>query len=284
MARPRRWPLDVSGAALDSALSGLFVFGAEASSVFCSARRILFRQRSTSLGAGFADSWLFVTWPPSGLGGGAEVSLSIVLYYYTTLLNISSNKKYDSGAFLHNFAIIKCERCNMSTSSKLDNLIKTSQKGFRVDVVELAKKLDLPVYSVDLPEDESGHLFDGAKPYIEVNRNHPVTRQRFTVAHEISHFLKHGDLLQKRGQLDRKTAYANEAEIKLEEEADRTAACILMPKDSVERYFKDQNWTELTRFNVDMVGRIASEFRVSRELAVTRLRDLNIAIPYRVFA
>jgi Zn-dependent peptidase ImmA (M78 family) len=172
----------------------------------------------------------------------------------------------------------------MPTDIQLDDLVKASERGFRVDVVELAKKLNLTVYSVDLPDDQSGHLCDGAEPYIEVNRNHSITRQRFTIAHEISHYLIHQNLLQTKGQLDRKTTYESPEEVAIEQEADRTAAGILMPEDLVNKYFDKMKWTKLTRFTASMISDIAEAFRVSREMAVTRLRDLEIPIPYLVFA
>ncbi len=166
----------------------------------------------------------------------------------------------------------------------LNSLVKSSQKGYRVDVVELAKKLNLPVYSMDLPDDISGHLCDGDEPYIEVNRNHPVTRQRFTIAHEISHYMQHRDLLASKGKLDRDNTFKDEAEKKIEVEADQIAAGILMPDESIKAFFIERGWNPLTRFTADMITKIADEFKVSKEMAVTRLRDLGIAIPYLTFA
>lgn len=172
----------------------------------------------------------------------------------------------------------------MGITVEITGLIKSSQKGFRVDVVELASKLDLPVYSVDLPDDESGHICDGDEPYIEVNRNHPVTRQRFTIAHEISHFIKHKKLLDEKGQLDRKAIYDSPEDVEREAEADELAASILMPEDSVRKYFTKHKWTTLTRITAEMIAMIADEFRVSKEMAVTRLRNMGVAIPYLTFA
>lgn len=172
----------------------------------------------------------------------------------------------------------------MGTDVQLDDLIKASERGFRVDVVELAKMLNLPVYAMDMPDNESGHLCDGDEPYIAINENHPVTRQRFTIAHEISHYITHRDLLERKGQLDRKADYESEEEVEIEEEADKIAASILMPKDLVNQYFEKYGWTKLTRFTSEMIAQIADEFRVSREMAVTRLRDLDMPIPYLVFA
>jgi len=174
----------------------------------------------------------------------------------------------------------------MTASVDIDRLIKSSRVGFRIDVVGLAQKLDLPVYSIDLPDDEGGHICknDGQKAYIEVNRKHPVTRQRFTIAHEISHYLKHEPDLAKEGQLDRKTQYASPEEANREAEADETAASILMPEDLVNEYFEQKKWSSLTRFTTDMIEQIADEFRVSRVMAITRLRELGFAIPFLSFA
>lgn len=43
----------------------------------------------------------------------------------------------------------------MGTDVQLDDLIKASERCFRVDVVELAKMLNLPVYSMEMPDKES---------------------------------------------------------------------------------------------------------------------------------
>lgn len=167
---------------------------------------------------------------------------------------------------------------------ELDSLIRASEKGYRVDVVGLAKKLDIPVYSVDLPNDESGHIYDGDRPYIEVNCNHPITRQRFTIAHEVSHYLMHHDLLKAKGRLDNKSEFNTPEEAAIEASADERAAEILMPKELVDSYFHEHQWDNLTRLNSAMITQIASEFRVSHAMAVTRLRGLGIAISFLSFA
>lgn len=173
----------------------------------------------------------------------------------------------------------------MTTTVDISNLIKASQKNYRVDVVALAKKLNLPVYSVDLPSEESGHILnENGKVFIEVNRNHPPSRQRFTIAHEISHYLKHDRILKREGQLDRKKEYSSLAELKREQEADEQAADILMPKDLVKQYASEKHWTRLTKFNGDMISQTADDFRVSRAMALTRLRELGFKIPFLSFA
>lgn len=170
---------------------------------------------------------------------------------------------------------------------QLSSLIRASRKEHRIDVVDLAQRLGLDVYSVDMPENDCGDIQQDQetnKVYIEVNRNHPITRQRFTIAHEISHYLKHRDELTQKGKLDRKDQYSDAKELKLEAEADQTAAAILMPETVVEDYFTDKQWSKNTKFDPEMIEQIADDFWVSRTMAVTRLRDLGFPVPYLSFA
>lgn len=174
-----------------------------------------------------------------------------------------------------------------TTQVDLTQLIQASQTDHRIDVVGLAKRLGLKVYSVDMPDAQCGDIRkDSAtgKFYIEVNRNHPITRQRFTVAHEIAHFVKHPKSLEEKGQLDRSMTYKDEAEIHREDEADEEAAAILMPDYLVDDYFKTKSWSRKTKFNSEMINEVADGFRVSRAMAITRLRALKFPIPYISFA
>lgn len=169
----------------------------------------------------------------------------------------------------------------------LTQLIQASQADHRIDVVGLAEKLGLKVYSLGMPDDQSGSIKkdpESGEAFIEVNRNHPVTRQRFTIAHEIAHYVKHPHILENKGQLDRKKTFKNAAEIKVEEEADNEAAAILMPEYLVDDYFKTKAWSKNTRFDPEMVSEIAAGFRVSRAMAITRLRSLGFPIPYILLA
>jgi Zn-dependent peptidase ImmA (M78 family) len=173
------------------------------------------------------------------------------------------------------------------TQVDLTQLIQASQTDHRIDVVGLAKKLGLNVYSIDLPDDLSGDIKKNPETgdiFIEVNRNHPITRQRFTVAHEIAHFVKHPKELAKKGQLDRSNTFKDDNEIELENEADREAAAILMPEYLVDDYFKTKCWSKKTKFDSEMISEIADGFRVSRAMAITRLRDIGFPIPYLSFA
>jgi Zn-dependent peptidase ImmA (M78 family) len=65
-----------------------------------------------------------------------------------------------------------------------------------VPVDRIAFELGVPVLRASLPDNISGAIQKDGEGYkIVVNRNHSLTRQRFTVAHEIGHYIYHRDLL-----------------------------------------------------------------------------------------
>lgn len=99
----------------------------------------------------------------------------------------------------------------------------------------LARELGLEVFKSTLKPDKSGliepsdHAPSGYR--IKINRHEMVERQRFTLAHEIAHFLLHrqdigggvvDDVLYRSGLSDRK-----------EVEANKLASRIIMPDSSV---------------------------------------------------
>lgn len=167
--------------------------------------------------------------------------------------------------------------------ANLDDLTRAARTDGRVDVVKLANNLGIEVFSKPMLDKNSGSIqLKEGKPVITVNRLHPATRQRFTIAHEIGHYLKHQPVLEKTKQLDR----AKEAEVneKIEAEADKIAAEILMPKYMIDELFAKKGWNEKTKFDAKMINKIADMFFVSKAMVINRLRDLKFHIPYISFA
>lgn len=126
-------------------------------------------------------------------------------------------------------------------SQKLE-LVNHFRQYVPVDVEGLAFALGVPVEYVDLPEDISGmiepHPLSGYQ--IFVNSKHPPTRQRFTIAHELGHFLNHANLIGSGVGDDRAYRstdtgrYRNTAiGPKHETEANRFAATVLMPIEAI---------------------------------------------------
>ena len=128
-----------------------------------------------------------------------------------------------------------------------------------VRVGELAKALGLKVVEATLPLSISGMIRpdESGAFVIRVNRFEPKERQRFTIAHEIAHFLLHRSLIT-RGVVD-STLYRSKLSSRLEAEANRLAADIIMPRQLV-----SQQLAEIPPGIEDPDAYLAEKFRVSR--------------------
>jgi Zn-dependent peptidase ImmA (M78 family) len=112
--------------------------------------------------------------------------------------------------------------------SQEEELLKRHQRTFPVKVAALAHALGLSVREVDMADDVSGSLSKESNGWtIRVNRRHARVRQRFTVAHEIAHYLLHRDKI-KLDVVD-DAFYRSSLSDKTEREANSLAAEILMP-------------------------------------------------------
>lgn len=114
---------------------------------------------------------------------------------------------------------------------------------------------------------------------IELNPREGRRRQRFTVGHELGHFILHNNKLRELGSLDRDSDIAD---IEMERKADKFAGKLLMPDASVFFFVK-------TRFDIkrnqliddkNIIERIADEFNVSVPAVIIRLRELKYYVPY----
>lgn len=113
----------------------------------------------------------------------------------------------------------------------------------KVNVRLIAQKLGLQVRLQALEDSSiSGFLYrDGESCIIGVNASQAPVRQRFTIAHEIGHYLLHGSLLHvDRSFVHMRDNRASEGTHTEEIEANTFAACLLMPQDflalDVERF------------------------------------------------
>lgn len=105
-----------------------------------------------------------------------------------------------------------------------------------VDPVYIARQLGLEVWATDLDRDTQGVLVGnpGVPATIHVNARDARTRQRYTCAHEIGHYLRRatsGD--QQFGFVDKRDHLAAEGVDEEERWANAFAACLLMPEDLV---------------------------------------------------
>jgi hypothetical protein len=137
------------------------------------------------------------------------------------------------------------ERSTAKKKMSLLNRIKTEQRKIialhmlqiPVPVGAIARDLGLEVKLTLLPPNISGEIRPSSTAIagfrININRHEKKERQRFTIAHEIGHYLLHSDLIGD-GVSD-SVMYRSGLSNLQETEANKIAADILMPSGTVER-------------------------------------------------
>ncbi|MCX8018455.1 MAG: ImmA/IrrE family metallo-endopeptidase [Rhodocyclaceae bacterium] len=134
-----------------------------------------------------------------------------------------------------------------------------------VDVHAIAARLGVEVHSEAI--DESGRIELADVPRIVVNGNEAWVRQRFTVAHELGHWVL-GHLRQgQRLFRDRPEAFSTAAS-GVEREANAFAAALLMPADAL-RYAMQQGIA-------DSLQSLARLFDVSQSAMYWRVNGLGL--------
>lgn len=136
-----------------------------------------------------------------------------------------------------------------------------------VDVFGLAERMGLIVRKTVMGEDFSGsirRLPDG-RCEIEINSLHSPTRQRFTLAHEIAHYILHLSLIGD-GITD-DALYRSKQPSQIERQANRFAARMLMPAHLVRQHFAA---------GLQSPEKMARKFEVSSAVAEIRLRELGL--------
>lgn len=155
-----------------------------------------------------------------------------------------------------------------------------------VDVDAIAQHLGVPVvrepFQSDLAE-ISGVLYqkDG-RAVIGVNAAHAPTRQRFTVAHEIGHFVLHKGAsalhVDRSISLRFRDARASQAVDADEIAANAFAAELLMPRELLTTELLAK-WVRRAETESDFIDGLAKEFTVSHQAMTHRLVNLGILTP-----
>lgn len=148
-------------------------------------------------------------------------------------------------------------------------IITSHQQNIPVRVGQLAIDLGLEVVVAGLGPNVSGLIQPSATApggfVIKVNRYETAERQRFTIAHEIAHFLLHKDYILT-GVIDN-VMYRSTLGSKKETEANKMAAEILMPLQEM-RESVPTSWHEVTE---SQVIDLADKFKVSVPAMKVRL-------------
>ncbi len=145
-----------------------------------------------------------------------------------------------------------------------------------VSVEQVANSLGIKIELADLGEDCSGVLVrNGNRAVIGVNWGHHPNRQRFSIAHEIGHFMLHeGDTYIDKGYRVQFRDLESGSGTKGEEmDANAFAAALLMPAEWVKEAFYQQPF-ELTED--DVLQMLAQKFQVSTQAMSYRLMRLRL--------
>jgi hypothetical protein len=152
-------------------------------------------------------------------------------------------------------------------------IIAAHQTQAPVDVTAIARDLGLAVYEMrNLPSNVSGKIFKdpshGGKSgfSIAVNASESFVRRRFTVAHEIAHFILHRNRLNG-GELVDDTMYRSGLSSREETDANKTAASIIMPLHLIR---------SLIESGVKDIPSLADRLQVSQSALSIRL---NVPVP-----
>lgn len=133
----------------------------------------------------------------------------------------------------------------------------------------LATALGLDVKISSLPLNISGQISRTLSGYeIKINRHESRQRQRFTLAHELAHFLIHRDTIDRLGgTLTDNVLYRSGASENIEYEANRLAAQIVMPEEALRR----EQARYGNQISEAMVELLAERFGVSKAAMEIRM-------------
>jgi Zn-dependent peptidase ImmA (M78 family)/fido (protein-threonine AMPylation protein) len=134
---------------------------------------------------------------------------------------------------------------------------------YPLDPFAILKKLDIPFTFRNFVNYEGVYIAaesDDDRPVVGINKNRPITRQRFTAAHEICHHLKD------RGEKRFCPIYTKNA---IEKFADQFAAAMLMPLSELRKQVALYEVNGYIQF--DDVIKVADYFAVSFETCLFRI-------------
>lgn len=141
-----------------------------------------------------------------------------------------------------------------------------------VDVQKVADVLGFSVLEHPFPDTTSGVTFieEGVKT-IGVNSHHSLTRQRFSIAHELGHYLSgHESYDHGKAHVENRPTWLD-PQNRQEIEADEFAAELLMPEPFLRQDLADQGLN---------VPHLAKRYQVSEQAMWIQLINLKLASQY----
>ena len=150
---------------------------------------------------------------------------------------------------------------------------KANKKGYvngnRFDVERFIKENypDIIIKNEPLASDVSGRLrMEDGVWVMTVNSQHPDVRKRYTLGHELGHYLNHRDSIK---SFEDTIFFRSSQKSSMEYMADQFAARLLMPESEVNTLLKE---------GVKTVRTMADRFGVSLEAMKYRLEELGYSV------
>ena len=136
-----------------------------------------------------------------------------------------------------------------------------------LNVEDLADKLGITIEYESLENDLSVILYkdDLGKWIIEVNQRHHKNRQKYTIAHELGHYILHRHL---KDRFEDEIFFRGGEPSNEEWQANEFASCILMPEQRFRQFIKD---------DVNEIDELAAKFQVSTIALRIRVKNLGMS-------
>lgn len=171
--------------------------------------------------------------------------------------------------------------------STIEDLVEQVFKGtdlrsIPIKIIPIVKHYGFSVFRASMPDTESGYIMVsnktiepfGSKKVIVYNFNHSKRRNRFTVAHELAHYIFHT-----KEEIYAHRDSSNSGNSRVEEiNANRFASALLMPKNEVLSFVKEVKNDFLTAIPSDYIYYVSEKFNVSESAAEIRLKKLGVII------
>lgn len=150
-----------------------------------------------------------------------------------------------------------------------------------IPIKKIVRELDISLLSFDLGDDVSGALvIENGNARIGYNPSESEVRQRFTIAHELGHYILHRQerkdgLFVDNVKVMFRRQNSTDKEYRQEREANAFAASILMPEDLIRKEFELLMESETFFTDENMVRSLAKKFKVSNIAMTFRLTNLG---------
>lgn len=139
-----------------------------------------------------------------------------------------------------------------------------------VDLKKIAKLLGFMIISFPFPDKRRGMVFvEGSIKAIGINEKHPITLQRYTIGHELGHFVN-GHEHEDNEFIEDESKYFNH-HFQQEREADAFSSELLMPKIFLEKDLL------LNGLNIE---KLTDLYQVSEQAMWIRLKTLRLTEKY----